>query len=63
MATTGEKCTTTGLYSGRCTKGHHEQGHFQTGDVFTPCSTANCGGQSSAPVRGSPMTWTWLRSR
>lgn len=63
MPKNGESCTTSGTYSGTCSNGHSETGHFQVGDVFTPCTTGICGGQGGKPSRnGSPMTWTLVRA-
>jgi hypothetical protein len=60
MAKTGEKCSTTGRYNGRCIKiGHTEQATFHSGDTFTPCSSGNCASQRSSPGGGSAMEWTW----
>jgi hypothetical protein len=54
MPSTGETCTETGDYTGRCNNGHTETAHFTKGDTFTPC--AKCGG-SNTPG-GAVMNWT-----
>ncbi|MDX6480331.1 MAG: hypothetical protein QOG85_841 [Gaiellaceae bacterium] len=65
MPKTGESCSTSGTYSGRCDKrGHTESAQFQSGDTFTACSTGECGGQGRPPSGGgSAMNWTLVSAK
>lgn len=60
MSSTGEVCSQTGDYSGRCTKGHSTSAYFTKGDRFTACST--CGGEARNPG-GAVMNWTLVSTR
>jgi hypothetical protein len=54
MPTTGDTCTQSGIYTGRCNNGHSDSAHFKNGTTFTPCAT--CGGD--AKKGGAVMNWT-----
>lgn len=61
MPKTGEICTTTGDYNGRCDRvaSHSAHAHFTRGDRFTPCSS--CAGLDRNPG-GAVLNWTLVKA-
>lgn len=57
MPHTGEKCQTSGIYDGICTKNGHrlKQIALSEGDTFPPCNVPGSG--SAPPCQGS-VSWT-----
>lgn len=58
MPHTGDTCTQSGDYSGRCNNGHSDSSHFKKGTTFSPCSA--CGGAEKKG--GAVMNWTLTRA-
>jgi len=44
MPHTGEKCQTSGIYTGSCHNHHVKEVALSVGNTFPPCNTGSCSG-------------------
>lgn len=49
MPTTGQTCSQSGIYEGRCNNQHVKEIALSNGNTFPPCHTSGCSGS---------VTWT-----